>query len=371
MSSLLTPIVVLDTNVIRGTKETSTPFVLLSSLIKSDLIRVVIPKLVAEEFRTQWRERQQKKLTTSLKGLSDLKSDSLVVELLPEETSKFVQSLQDMKMEELSHNYLSKFLERNGIEVHPLSFDQAFKAWDAYFAGDFPFKEIKNRGDIPDAHIIEAVKELRDNSVDLYFVAGDKTMFETAKKIEGLESFSNLDDLLINPKMIELRQQLKLDQMWKELKPKLQDEKVKSEVLSFVNEHGGEVLEWNDVHSTSIPEDNHTATIQSYGEITDAEVMEVEDWGAGLLRYRVSFNNEALLSFSVFRADAYDVPDWVSVSYGDPEVDHYFDAEGYAELKVTINVSVKIDLEKLENDIEDELYKIGFETDSVEVELLE
>jgi hypothetical protein len=55
---------------------------------------------------------------------------------------------------------------------------------------------------------------------------------------------------------------------------------------------------------------------------------EAESLGEGLISVPISFEAEVELDFYVFRSEAFDVPDWVNVSMGDFEEDHYFEASG-------------------------------------------
>lgn len=91
------------------------------------------------------------------------------------------------------------------------------------------------------------------------------------------------------------------------------------------------------------------------------------DWGGGLLRYQTTYFSDCLLSWAIFKGDAYSVPEWVSVS-GEVN-DHYFDAEGYAAVIVTVDVTVKIKVEDDADGVAGSVDEISFEDHSLDLSL--
>lgn len=49
------------------------------------------------------------------------------------------------------------------------------------------------------------------------------------------------------------------------------------------------------------------------------------------------------MTFYVYRSDAFDLPEWVSVSGGDYEEDHYFEADGTREARYSARLVVGFD----------------------------
>jgi hypothetical protein len=104
-----------------------------------------------------------------------------------------------------------------------------------------------------------------------------------------------------------------------------------------------------------------------YGEPDDLEMVGPQDWGGGLVRYQATFASECLLSWAVYRSDAYSLPEWVSVS-GEVN-EHYLDAEGYAAVIAAVDVTVRIRVEQDEQGPAGSIVDISFEEDSLELSL--
>ncbi len=369
LSNLWAPVVVLDTNIIRGASEQSTPFQILRELAQANAVKVVIPTIVLEERRTQWRARYAKNVDAAKKALSIIVGELDLAN--PEQLVAGQKALDELDIEVMSIKRYEDFLSKNGFQVRELSIDECNTAWAGYISGKPPFKEIKNRADIPDAHILASVVEIAKSAPSLYFVAGDAAMFDAANKLEGVECRDSLESLIESEAIQNLRSELEIEKKWQKVKPLVSGSTIKELVAAHVFEHGSELLEWMEIVDSSIPEDNHTALVQSYGETYAVSVGDVQDWGAGYLRCNASYSVEALLHFMVYRADAFDVPDWVSVSLGDFEKDHYFEAEGYRELAIQVPVSVKINMDALSTDVSEDIYEIAIEESEAEVSVSE
>ena len=371
LSNLLSPVVSLDTNVIRSVKENSPPFQLLVELAKAKSVRVIIPEMVIEERRTQWREQHLKNVNDAIKALSALRNEKVVANELSQEFDAALKSLEGLDADALSIVRYNEFLEDNYFQSKALTIEESNLAWEGYFSGKPPFKEVKNRADIPDAHILATVQSIAKNAPESYFVAGDKAMLSAAKSLNHINAYATIDELISSARFIELRDELEVEKKWKKLKSLVSDIGIQQHVAKFTYDYGDEMLDWKEVRDPSIPEDNHTAVIHSNGTPSTVSVGKVEDWGGGFLRCPVTFNVQANLSFMVYRGDAFDVPDWVSVSFGDLEKEQYFEAEGYREIIVNADVSIKIDLDALSCSGEGEVFEIAFEEASVVLSLSE
>ena len=367
LSNLLTPAVCLDTNVIRSTKENSPPFQLLVQLAKAKSVKVLIPEIVLEERRTQWREQHIKSVQEAGKALRSLEAEPVISEKVEGEFNPSIAKLDELDIEQLSIERYERFLKENHFELRLITLDDAKLAWGWYFSGKPPFKELKNRKDIPDAHILASAKAIADAAPEAFFVVGDKAMLEAAEEVDGLEVYKTIDELISSQRFLQLRKELEVEKKWQKLKTLVSDTAIKEHVAKFALEHGDELIDWQEIHDSSIPEDNHTANVHPNGPPSSVSVGEVEDWGAGFLRCPVSFSVEALLQFLVFRGDAFDVPDWVSVSIGDFENEHYFEAEGYQMIDVKVDVSIRIDLDELSQSGEGEVFELAFEEGSLEL----
>jgi hypothetical protein len=361
--------VVLDTSILRAAGVASAPFQVLRGLAEAGLVKVLIPELATEEFRTQWRDRNQDNISQSMKALKALSSEPMLPEGVVASARKMLDQLSHLELESLSTSFLHDYMNNNGFSIFPLNYKQAKNAWESYFVGNLPSKKPKFRSDIPDAHIVAALVDLAEKEEVILFASSDKGQRDSAAQTSKIVCFESLEALVKSPQLQPFVAKWETEQKWKSVQETLLFDEIKEHVRDFVRDNGGDLVSWEEVSDPHIPEDNHTATITMYGEPVDIEIGEPQDWGGGILRYRATFLSECLLSFSVFRSEAFDVPDWVSVSIGDFEEDHYFDAEGYRIVIAQVDLSVRIDLENTSDDVEERIENIAFEIGSLELAL--
>lgn len=115
-------------------------------------------------------------------------------------------------------------------------------------------------------------------------------------------------------------------------------------VKAFVAANIDSLVGYKKVRSREIPDDNHEALITMYDEPDDLAVDDFHDWGSGWISIPVGFDLGVLIDFSIYRGDAGHVPDRVSVSFGDPELDHYFDAQDNIIVHVSFTLSAHVDV---------------------------
>lgn len=361
--------IVLDTSALKAASVSSAPFQVLKGLAKAGLVRVHIPQLAYEEFRTQWREKH---LASSAHAEKELKSLS-GHKVLPKETKQvseaLLSKLGEIDWEARSHSFANSLIVESGFELLPLTLDQCNSAWDAYFKGNLPSKKVKHRPDLPDAHIIAALAEFASVNGGASFVTADKGQLEDAEQIDAVECFSDLDDLVKSPSVHGHLAKWQTDQKWQVVQASLKFDVISQRVVEFVGNEGAELLDYAQVTDHAIPEDNHTATIIMRDDPDEIDCFGPEIWGGGLLRYQVSFFSDCLLSWAVYRGDAYHLPEWVSVC-GEVN-DHYLDAEGNAVVAVSVGVTVRIRVEDDAEGSAGSISEILFEDQSLELSLPE
>ena len=371
MPDLFAATVVCDTSTLRGTGSTSAPYQVLKGLVSAGLVNVLVPELVLNEFRTQWRDRIQSDVVAGLKAFGTLSNDTFITANSTTNFKNATAQITSLDLEALSLDYAAHFLSDSGFQLFPLSFDQANDAWKRYFLGQLPSNKVKFRADIPDAHVLAAMAEITKLNNQTIFVCADKPLRQAAEIGNDVICFDSFASLIASPILEPFVAKWQLEEKWKLLKTNLNLDPILDRVQGFVMENGGNLLSYKEVTDPQIPEDNRTASIAMYGEPEEIEASSPEDWGGGFLRYSVSYFSECLLSFNVFRADAFDVPEWVSVTIGDPETDHYFEAEGYAVVIVNVDVTVRVNLNATSNELDELIDKISFDNNSLDLSLSE
>jgi len=359
--------VILDTSILKGTSVSAAPFQVLKGLVAAGLVKVLVPHLALEEFRTQWREKHLSNAAKAEEALKALSGDLVLPEDLGSISAKVATGLATVAWEDRSRQFLKDYMQASGFLALPLSMPQCVSAWDDYFSGTLPSKKVKHRSDLPDAHILAAVREYASTNSEISFVSKDKGQREAADVIKNVATFESLEEFVKSPTIKPFIAKWEIDQKWKIIQESLSIENIIERVRSFVSTEGGDLLSWSEVIDPGIPEDNNTALITMYGEPDEIELKGPEDWGGGLMRFEANFFSECLLSFAVFKGDAYDLPEWVSVS-GEVN-DHYFDAEGYANLLVKIDMTVRIEVEEGSEHPVGSVIDISFESNSMDISL--
>lgn len=366
---LFSPAIVIDTSALHGTSVSGAPFQVLKGLVKAGLVKVYVPKLAFEEFRTQWRERHLANAAQAEKALKSLFGEAVLPNNLKATAQSVTAALSEVDWEERSQQFASSYMHENGFEILPLTLDQSTSAWDDYFRGELPSKKVKHRPDLPDAHIVAALREFALDQGDVSFVSADKGQLEAAGQIAGVTCFESLDSLIKSTTLQPYLAKWQADQKWQLLQEDLEFDEITKRVEEFVATEGAGLLDMAEVTDSAIPEDNHTALILMRDDPEEIDLIGPEDWGGGLLRYQASFFSDCLLSWAVFRGDAYNLPEWVSVS-GEVN-EHYLDAEGNAVVLAGVDVTVRIRVEDDTEGSAGSIADISFEDGSLELSLPE
>jgi hypothetical protein len=339
------PALVFDTSIVRGTKWGSAPLQTLLELSKGELIDIYLPELAFEEWRTQWRDRHATGLLQGFSGLEALAADRLLPEMHRKAVEDALEACRAVDIEQLSRDRFDGILLENRLYKVPFSFEQAKEAWSSYFRGAAPHRSVKSREDLPDAHILAAVRELRGARGSLHCVTSDKGLLEALRNVEGVFTHSNFETLFDVSELRAARERWERDKAWQEVLPSVDFNVLQEEVHQFLEEHAGEYLVNLEVNSSKIPNDLDAASIRWASGAEFIEVSNPDDWGGGLLTYEVSFDVDALVLFLIDRADVFDRPSWVELSWAGDEVGRHVQAEGDVRLVVEGEVTVQVDLE--------------------------
>lgn len=361
--------VVIDTSTLHGTSVNSAPFLVLTGLVEAGLVNANVPFLALEEFRTQWRDRHKANADSAEKALKALSGPAVLSPNLKESASNLAMDIGEIDWEKRSQDFIHKYVISNSIKVIDITITQSVSAWKNYFCGKLPSNKIKHRADLPDAHIIAALAEFSSGKEEVLFVSHDKGQRDAAGQLSNVSCFESLDDILKSPKIEPLFSKWKIDQKWKVLQETLPFDDISEQVRDFVALNGGDLLSWVEVSDPAIPEDDNTALITMCGEAEEIELTGPEDWGGGLMRYEAVFFSECLLVWSMYKGDAYNVPEWVSI--GGEVNDHYVEAEGYAVLIVTVDLTVRIKVDDDAAGPAGSITDISFENRSLDIKLQE
>ena len=273
------------------------------------------------------------------------------------------------------HNTAAAVLDKLNPTVLPINGDHAPAAFDSYFQGNLPFASIKARDDIPDAFILESLKGLAViDGPAVHAAIRDKRLRQAASALPKVNVYESLKALFEAPEIANAQANLQRAGAWQAWLARFRPElaALSDDVESEIRDRAIDVIAYRTVHHDQIPDDNSEGTINGYDEPSDIEIDwdNAAEFGVGILSVPVEFDVDVHIDFSVFHMDAYTVPEGVSVSYGDPEHDHFFEAEATVSTHVSATVVFRIP--------EDEIDELTMETvselaivEEIEIEVLE
>ena len=243
-------------------------------------------------------------------------------------------------VDELANDRANAVLEELSPRILPIKGEHARSAFAKYFRGDPPYRSVKSRDDIPDAFILESLRDIENPDEErICAVIWDKRFRQAASEVPMVDTFSSLKELLDSPDFEAARENLRLAEAWRIWREQYHPpfDALNGVIRENVRQTAVEILEYKTVSHEQIPDDNSEGMITSINEpySIDIDWDGLEEFGIGIMSVPIYFEVEVGIDFCVYRMDAYSVPDGVSISWGDPERDHYFDAEGTVQISVS------------------------------------
>lgn len=354
---LFTIAIFFDTSSLRDLGWTSAPLASVLELAKAGLVEVYLPELVVAERRTHWAEGPAKALLAARTALKDLASNSIITSHHAEQVRQALAEVEKLNIEEMSVAAVESFLRANRINELPMTFEQSKAAWKSYFAGKPPHRAIKNRDDIPGAHIFEAAKELLQRSGEVHFVCSDKRLAAPLKALHGARVYGTLEDLFASKVLAEPTQLWARDKKWREVAHLAPMEEIKSELRSRIAEDLDEELHNLDFTSEKIPVAGAVAHINWAlgGELI--EIENPDDWGGGHMTFEVGCECLAGIRIGLSHEDARGLPGWIEVEWGHGSAIY---ATAQVRLRVETSVDVEIDLLNVERNTRPLLGSVSF-----------
>ncbi|EGQ8118640.1 PIN domain-containing protein [Vibrio cholerae] len=343
---------VIDTNIYRkNPKLDNSDFSVVKKLSGANYLKVKVPYVVLREFQTQQRELCKQDLDKSLSGINALLRRPLSTEKL-DEIKAIKQTVEDSydNTLEISENYFNNWLHSIGGMVIPLCEEQALNAMEAYFKGDAPLTGLKNREDIPDSFIVQAINKIIKISPKVVVIAEDakvKNAFSDNDKVDCYEQLSDfIKTLPVQDKLKDIDLIADLPAIFKAIN---EFEENEAELQSRISRAIGDYIIGSVITDSTIPDDNNEATISSFGEVEDIE-LELDNllyYGSGSVGIPFQLEIDVYAYFYIFKADYYAMGYRLSVS---DHNDHYFEAED--EFRVTVRgiATVKFDRDNLDFD---------------------
>jgi hypothetical protein len=357
---------VIDTNIFRkNPKLDNSDFRVVEKLSNADFLRVKVPYIVQREVQTQQREQCKKDLDKSLSGINALLRRPLSFEMLEEITTlkQAVEAKYEETLEE-AERFFMDWLESIGGSVIPLCEEQALKAMEAYFRGEAPLTQLKNREDIPDSFIVQAISKLSNESDTIVVIAEDAKVKNSFSANNAVESYAQLSDFIktepIQDKLKDIDLISDLPAIFVAIKA---FEESEAELESGISWKIGDYVVGSTLTDYRIPDDNNEAHILSYGEVEaiELDLDSIVYYGSGTIGIPFELEMDVNAYYYIFKADYYSLINPPSVS---DHNDHYFEAEDEFDILVTGVATVTFDRDNL--DFED--FSNSIDLESIQIE---
>ncbi|MGR2881071.1 PIN domain-containing protein [Vibrio vulnificus] len=189
--------ILLDTNILHQEGLQSSRFQVLQRLIKSNAICLVIPEMVLKEYKSKRQDQAEgelKKLNSALDNLnrkSILDKDKFVVRQFTNFVSSSIKEVE---------RFVDAWVEENKVVVPLISETSIDDIFKSYFSGTGAFRNKKQREDIPDAVILDAIDKLAKEG-KLFVVAKDGALIEAIKDIDNVVLFKDLTEVIEIPQL--------------------------------------------------------------------------------------------------------------------------------------------------------------------------
>ena len=351
----------LDTSVLpRNATGVSAEYRALVKLSQENEVIVYISTIVYNEWITQKKHLFLKKVETFRSATGDLLRDKWSPFLEAHDQLNALKIWFDENgdtVETAAEDSAASVLNHLNPTILPVTGDHATSTLDGYFGGRPPFASVKSRNDIPDAFIFEALRHLPvPDGEQIHAAINDSRLRDAARTLQNVETYSSLKTLFESPALVTAQTNLSRAAAWRawldQYRPHL--DTLSPAIADHIRRTAVDALAGKTVSHAEIPDDNREGTITMIDDAQNIEVdwNDVEEFAVGILSIPITFEVDVLIDFYVYRMDAYDVPDGVSVSFGDPENDYYYAAEAHVSVQVTTEAVFRIS----EHDIDNEEY---------------
>lgn len=339
--------VVLDTNIFRKNPSLdNAAFIALANLASNSRLKLHIPYIIHEEFVSQKIDEYEKHIYSIERGLK-----ALVNKKLPSEEKEMLVSYASgiaaikQNVHERIRAEFSSWITNSHARLHPLQLPVVEKSFTSYFAGLPPFKEKKNRNDIPDSLILETIRSITTDGTTVSVVAEDGGLRAACVQVEHVKVFSSLDEFIGSPEcQLLLKEQHVADNFQAIIATMKDNTSSLNNRLEILSIDG---LAWKTFRDECIPDDNNEATIESVGSLDEINFLfdEAIYFGEGVVGIPFEFETEVLAFYYIFKSDYYGMSDDFTsqISVSDHN-DHYFEAEQYFCISVNGLLSIKLSL---------------------------
>jgi hypothetical protein len=319
-----------------------------------------VPYFVKHEFITQREEEIRKQIKAIRRAIHEISESTAHEELeafvknTQKETTTIKENLLDYPTEEFS-----TWLDNCHAIVHPIASEHGERVAEDYFKGTPPFKNVKNRADIPDSFVWHMVVDLVQKHKPLHVVANDNALYSAAKATENMIAYKTLEEFSNSPQCQDALKELTNEILAKNLErvqallPKREKDLIEMVESDIVNALNGQTI-----NDSSIPDDNNEGLILMIGSPEDVtfDFEGLEYYGE--TEFGIPFTTvvDCELNYAIFKSDYFVLDEERTKNMSISERnEHYFDVDEEYPIAVEGVLSIAIDGKPLENeDIDDD-----------------
>ena len=362
--------IVADSNVYRADpRREKAAFKTLERLAQTGHVTLHIPEIVRREFLSQ-EEALHETFVGAIHGtLRSISHRPLDAAMLAE-AKKIADDNADLfaRLKAAAAKEFADWAASISAVQHPLDPSHGSNMLDAYFDGAVPFTKKKNRDDIPDSFVWQAIQDLARDHNPLYVVSNDGDINKPLEGKAGFVVFTSLENLIASVPVQALLQQQDVSANLSKLLALLptQVDFISTEIESPLNDE----IAWK-----TVGDYDSEPTINGVGDPENLEVVveEAVDHGNGLAVVPFRLKVECQVEFALSKSDYYrmDAEDEKSIGISDLN-DHYFLAEEERTVLVEGSLSIQVDATKLQAEAIEEEALLGvlregdFKIDSIE-----
>lgn len=351
--------VVIDTSIYRADpKREKAAFRILTKMAANGFVRVHIPHVVEREFSTQQLTSLESTFGEARKFISSARkrvSESLIQEVNGIE--KLIESFR-VKAEVEIVSSLSKWAKEINAEIHATQPHHGELVLNAYFSGNAPFSQPKERKDFPDAFIYESIHDIAKLKGSVHVDSADENLRNACSKIKGVTAYDTLEEFLKSKPCIDAVHHL--EHLEKVNQFRVNIGSYVSAFLKHINQLLLDYLPYKEFEDPHFKSDDNSGAVEMMDESEDIELDEskIEILGVDTLLVPFSCRLGALVYYSIFAADYWAMADnellGISVHYDENSSDHYLEANENVTLEINgvFSVSFEFNLGDVINDPE-------------------
>lgn len=343
--------VVIDTSVYRtDPKREKAAFRVLTKLAANGFVRVHIPHVVEKEFSTQQLASLETTFGESKRFISSiLKKVSAPLTHEVNSIDKSIEAFR-VKAETAVANSLSSWATEIGAEIHPTQAHHGELVLNAYFNGDAPFSQPKERKDFPDAFIYESIRDLVAQKGGIHVVSADGNLRDSCSKLKRVTTYDALDEFLKSTPCVEAAHHLEHLEKLNLFRSNIGA--YTSDFTKHINRLLLNYLPYKSFEDTHFKSDDNSGAVEMMDEPEDIEIDEsrIEILGVDTLLIPFSCHLGALVYYSIFAADYWAMADndslGISISHDENSSDHYLEANEDVTLEIHGVFSISFEFEQ-------------------------